>query len=137
MSDEGMWYTKGVQEIGQEMGTSLTSGLTQDAAKKRLEQYGPNQLKERPRPGFLSRLWDQINNFLVLILIAAAIVSGLIGWNEFHHSGEMTEFIDAIAIMTIVVLNAILGLVQEGRAEQALAALKKMAAPNALVVRDS
>jgi Ca2+-transporting ATPase len=100
-------------------------GLSSDEAAKRLKQFGPNQLTEAPRPGFLSRLWDQLNNFVVILLIVASIISALLG-----------EWVDAAAIMAIVVLNAILGIVQEGRAEEALAALKKMAAPEAQVLRD-
>jgi Ca2+-transporting ATPase len=101
-----------------------------------MEQFGPNALAERPRPGVLARLWDQLNEFLVLILIVSAAVSAIIGWNEYRASGKVAEFIDASAIMAIVILNAVLGLVQEGRAEQALAALKRMAAPNGKVVRN-
>lgn len=101
------------------------NGLTSDEAKRRLEQYGPNALKESPRPTFLQMLWDQLNNFVVILLIVASGISALLG-----------DYVEAAAIMAIVVLNAILGIVQERRAEEALAALKKLAAPDAQVIRD-
>jgi Ca2+-transporting ATPase len=101
------------------------NGLTSQEAKKRLEHYGPNQLEEAPRPTFLHMLWEQLNNFVVILLIIASIISALLG-----------DYIEAGAIMAIVVLNAILGIVQERRAEEALAALKKLAAPDAQVIRD-
>jgi Ca2+-transporting ATPase len=101
------------------------NGLTSQEAKKRLEHYGPNQLQEAPRPTFLQMLWEQLNNFVVILLIIASVISALLG-----------DYIEASAIMAIVVLNAVLGLVQERRAEEALAALQKLAAPDAQVVRD-
>src|SRR5262245_27645375 len=101
------------------------NGLTTEEAKKRLDYYGPNQLKEAPRPTFLQMLWEQLNNFVVILLIVASIISALLG-----------DYVEAAAIMAIVVLNSILGIVQERRAEEALAALKKLAAPDAQVVRD-
>lgn len=100
-------------------------GLTSVEAEKRLTQHGLNQLSEAPRPGFLAMLWDQLNNFVVILLIVASVISALLG-----------DYVEAIAIMAIVVLNAILGIIQEQRAEQALAALKKLAAPEAQVLRD-
>jgi len=100
-------------------------GLTTAEAKKRLEHYGPNQLQEAPRPSFLQTLWEQLNSFVVILLIVASVVSALLG-----------DYVEAAAIMAIVVLNAILGIVQERRAEEALAALKKLAAPDAQVLRD-
>ncbi len=100
-------------------------GLTDAEAASRLAQYGPNQLTEAPRPGFLRMLWEQFNNFIVMLLIVASVVSAFLG-----------EWVDASAIMAIVVLNAVLGIVQERRAEEALAALKKLAAPEARVLRD-
>ena len=100
-------------------------GLATAEAEKRLEQYGQNQLREAPRPGFLALLWDQLNNFVVILLIVASVISALLG-----------DYVEAIAIMAIVVLNAVLGIIQEQRAEQALAALKKLAAPEAQVLRD-
>ena len=101
------------------------NGLTAEQAKRRLTHYGPNQLDEAPRPSFLQMLWAQLNNFVVILLIVASVISALLG-----------DYVEAAAIMAIVVLNAILGIVQEQRAEEALAALKKMAAPDAQVMRD-
>jgi len=100
-------------------------GLTSEEAERRLASYGPNQLFEAPRAGFLAMLWDQLNNFVVILLIVASVISALLG-----------DYVEAAAIMAIVVLNAVLGIVQEQRAEEALAALKKLAAPDAQVIRD-
>jgi P-type Ca2+ transporter type 2C len=101
------------------------SGLTTEEARKRLVHYGPNQLQEAPRPSFLEMLWEQLNNFVVILLIVASVISALLG-----------DYVEAAAIMAIVVLNAVLGIVQERRAEEALAALKKLAAPDAQILRD-
>ena len=114
-----------LESLSDSFHTHFQTGLTDKQAQERLIEYGPNELVERPRPGFFKLLLDQFNNFLVIILIVAAVISLLLG-----------EIVDASAIMAIVVLNAILGVVQESKAEQALAALKKMAAPNASVFRD-
>jgi Ca2+-transporting ATPase len=114
-----------IEQTAKELGTDLTNGLTSAEARARLEKYGPNELKEKPRPGFLSLLLDQFKDFLIIILIAAAILSVLLG-----------EWIDAIVILAIVVLNSVIGVVQESKAEASLAALKKMSAPNARVIRD-
>ncbi len=111
-------------------------GLSSAEAAKRLAAFGPNQLTEATRPGFWHMLWAQLNNFVVMLLLVAALVSGMIGWQEYAHSGNMWDFVEAGAILTIVVLNAILGIIQEGKAEEALASLKKMAAPEAHVLRD-
>ena len=94
----------------------LEQGLTQKEAYERLQKLGANELTQKPRPGFLALLWDQFNNYLVIILIIAALIALGLG-----------EWIDSIAIMCIVVLNAIVGVIQESKAEQALAALKKLA----------
>ena len=132
---EHEWHTLNPEQVLKHFEVQ-DNGLTTGEAKKRLAHYGPNQLQEAPRPSFLSMLWGQINSFVVWLLIVAAIVSGLIGWNEYIKSGNTTEFIEAGAILAIVVLNATLGIVQERRAEEALAALKKLAAPDAQVIRD-
>ena len=125
MAEKFSAHAWSIEQAVKELATDRVKGLSSAEARARLERNGPNELKEKPRPGFLSLLWDQLNNFLIIILIVAAVVSILLG-----------EYIDAIAIMSIVVLNSVLGVVQESKAEQALAALKKMAAPSARVIRD-
>ena len=134
-SGPGDWHSLPAQAVLEHLKVH-ENGLTSTEADERLMQYGPNQLTGKPRPGFLAMLWDQINSFVVWLLIAAALISGLIGWNEYRHTGETTEFIETGAILAIVVLNATLGIIQERRAEEALAALKKLAAPDAHVIRD-
>jgi P-type Ca2+ transporter type 2C len=118
-------HGKPVEQLVDDFQTHLELGLTQQEADARLRSHGANELQERARPGFLALLWDQFNNYLVIILVIAALVSLALG-----------EYVDSIAIMFIVALNAVVGVLQESKAEQALAALKKMAAPNAAVIRD-
>ena len=117
-------HGKPIEQLVDDFETHLEKGITQEEALRRLAAHGANELSERPRPGFLALLWDQFNNYLVIILVIAAVVSLALG-----------EWVDSIAIMVIVVLNAVVGVIQESKAEQALAALKKMAAPNAQVIR--
>jgi Ca2+-transporting ATPase len=100
-------------------------GLSSQEATARLAAFGSNELKEAPRPTFWARLFDQFRDFLIVILIVASVISVLLG-----------EYVEAGAIMAIVLLNAILGVIQESRAEEALAALKKMTAPEAQTLRD-
>ncbi|MDD5433981.1 MAG: cation-translocating P-type ATPase, partial [Nitrospira sp.] len=102
-----------------------SEGLSDDEAKKRLLENGPNELKEAKKKSPLGMFIDQFKNFMILILIAAAVISGVIG-----------ELADTIAIMVIVIINAIIGFIQEYRAEKAIEALKLMASPNAMVIRD-
>jgi Ca2+-transporting ATPase len=129
------WHTLSPQEVLIRLNVA-EHGLTTAEAQKRMDLYGPNQLTESPRPGFLVLLWEQISDFVVMLLIIAAIVSGIIGWNEYVKTGSTAEFIDAGAIVAIVILNATLGIIQERRAEEALAALKKLAAPEAHILRN-
>ena len=124
-SSDIKWHSQSIEEVAETLGTDLKRGLTAQEAQARLEKFGPNELQEQPRPGFWKMLLAQFNQFLVLILIVSAVISFFLG-----------EYVDSGAIMAIVILNAILGVVQESKAEEALAALKKMAAPNAAVLRD-
>ena len=118
-------HGKAVESVVESFETDVTRGLSSAEAKARLTQVGGNELKEQPRAGFLALLWDQFNNYLVIVLIVAAFVSLALG-----------EYVDSLAIMIIVVLNAVIGVIQESKAEQALEALQKMSAPRAEVIRD-
>ena len=109
---------------------SAPSGLTQDEAAARLAKNGPNRLQEAPKPSLLSRLLSQFKDPMVLVLIAAAVFSGITA----IYSGE--SFADVIIILSVVLLNAVLGVVQEGRAEAAIEALQKMSGAKCHVLRD-
>ena len=137
MSDEKhpIWHTLTPNEAAADLKTDLLVGLSEAEAQRRLAEHGPNELQERPGRTFWQMLLAQFNQFLVWILIAAAIVSAVIGWGEYRRTGSVAEFIDVGAIVAIVVLNAVLGVIQEGRAEKSLAALRKMSSPNARVLR--
>jgi Ca2+-transporting ATPase len=122
MSD---WYKLKDSEAVRQLESDVEFGLSTEEALQRLEEYGPNELIERGVKNPWRILWEQVTAIMVLILIAAAIVSLILG-----------EPLDAAVIMIIVVLNAILGFTQENRAEQAIAALKKLAVPTVKVRRD-
>lgn len=107
-----------------ELGTS-SPGLVSEEARKRLLEYGPNELTEKAKKTPLMMFLDQFRDFMILVLMAAAVISGFIG-----------EISDTVAIIVIVVLNAVIGFIQEYRAEKAMAALKKMSAHSAAVIRD-
>ncbi len=109
----------------QQLESSVT-GLTTEQAKKRLAEHGPNAIIEKRRRSLLSILLGQFADFMIVVLLVAALISGFIGEPQ-----------DTIAILVIVLLNAIIGTVQEFRAERAVAALQKMAAPEAHVLRDA
>ncbi len=119
------WHAMGTDDAVVQLATHQQQGLSAAEAARRLQQYGRNELQEAPRPGFWQLVLAQLNNFVIILLIVAAIISALLG-----------DWVEAGAILLIVVLNAVLGVVQESRAEEALAALKKMASPEAHVLRD-
>jgi len=119
------WYNKGIQSVSEELSVEVKKGLSKDEVAKRLDKYGHNELKEKEKEPLWVKIVKQLKDFLVIILIIASIVSGLVG-----------EVSDAIVIIAIVIVNAVLGVVQEGKAEKAMDALKKMSAPNARVCRD-
>lgn len=119
------WDRRSVQDVLQEFRISLDAGLNTEQVSENQKKYGLNQLKEANKKTFLSKVADQFKDFLILILLAASVVSFSIG-----------EKTDAMIIVAIVIINAMLGLYQEGKAEKAIEALQKLAAPNANVIRN-
>lgn len=119
------WHLQSIEKSIEALQTGPETGLTQTEVDSRLKQYGRNELVEKGGRTPLMILWEQLTATMVLILIAAAVVAGLLG-----------DLKNTIAISAIVILYAILGFVQEYRAEQAIAALKKLSVPNVRVLRD-
>jgi Ca2+-transporting ATPase len=119
------WYRLEISETAQALKTDLHNGLSSEDAAQRLRKHGANELVERGVKKPWRILFDQFKDAMVVILILAAIVSGLLG-----------EFSDLLVILAIVVLNALLGFTQEYRAEKAIAALKKLAVPSVKIHRD-
>lgn len=125
MGPEDNWHQINEEKIIQALNTDLYRGLTGAEVKKRAADYGPNALVEQPPRSLFSLFKGQMKEVLVIILLVAAVISGILG-----------EWADAAVIMIIVILNGVLGVVQEHKAEQALRALEEMAKPLAKVIRE-
>lgn len=126
-----MWHSSSIEEIAKNLKTNINIGLPDDEAQKRFERYGPNNLKEKKKESLFVKFIKQFNDFMIITLIIAAIISAVVS----KLNGE-ADYIDSIIIVAIVIFNAIMGLVQEQKAEKSLEALKKMTAPNAKVRRN-
>ena len=120
-----MWFSKSQEEVLQELQVNAATGLTTEEAKSRLEQYGPNKLKGKPKKSMISLFFAQMKDMLIYVLLGAAVVTLIIG-----------EVMDTIIIFAVVILNAVIGVIQESKAEKAIEALQKMTTPKALVRRD-
>ena len=126
------WWQMETKEAARRLETDEKQGLTSQMAAERLVQKGRNELAETDgKKSLFWRFLAQFDDFMILLLLGAAVVSVVIS----RLSGE-NDVLDAVMILGIVVLNAVLGLFQESKAEKALEALKKMAAPHARVIRD-
>jgi Ca2+-transporting ATPase len=122
------------QTVVAALGSDPARGLSRTEAQRRLEQYGPNQLKSAPETPWWKRLLEQFENFLVIILLIATVIS-VVEW-LLQDPRETALPYEAIVILAIVILNAMLGFIQESRAEKSVRALMALAAPEATVVRD-
>lgn len=125
-------YCKKIIEVIQDYDGDSVSGLTSAEAKKRIEQNGTNELKEKKKKSLIVKFFEQFKDVMVIILIIAAIISFVVAQIE----GEENGFLEPLIILGIVILNATLGVIQESKAEKALEALKKMSSPHVKVIRD-
>ncbi|MEI4831082.1 calcium-translocating P-type ATPase, SERCA-type [Bacillus sp. FJAT-53711] len=119
------WYELRAHEVEERTNTNVKTGLTEQEVEMRLKKLGPNELQEAKRPSALVVFLAQFKDFMVLVLFGATIISAFLG-----------EYVDAIAIVAIVIINGILGFFQERKAEKSLEALKELAAPQVIVLRN-
>ncbi|MBQ7343971.1 MAG: cation-translocating P-type ATPase [Clostridia bacterium] len=129
------FHAKQTGEVLSDLATDSALGLSEAKAAELAEKYGKNALKEKKKKSTFMRFIDQFKDAMILILIAAAAVSFTLACVEAANGGH-GEFFEPILILLIVVLNAVMGVIQEGKAERALDALKGMSAPHARVIRD-
>ena len=126
-----MWQSFNINEVARKLRTNIGQGLSKEEAESRHNKHGPNKLDEQKKENLLVRFIKQFKDFMIIILLVAAVISAGISFVQ----GE-NDYIDSIIIVTIVVLNAIMGLIQEAKAEKSLEALKDMSAPVARVRRN-
>lgn len=126
-----MWQTISIKETCERLKTNLINGLTKEEIDERIKKYGENKLTEKKKESMLVKFVKQFNDFMIIILIISAAISAIMSYVE-----GSNDYLDSIIIIFIVVLNAIMGVAQEAKAEKSLEALKKMSAPTAKVKRD-
>ena len=131
-----MFQTKSAKEVLQELNVNSEQGLSNQEADERLLKYGPNKLPEKKKTPLFLVFLQQFNDPMIFILLAAALLSVAISIYNTVHNGESFDFADPVIIMGVCVLNAIIGTVQENKAEKSLEALKKMSSPTCVVRRE-
>ena len=126
-----MWHTKNIKEIERELRTNINTGLGDKDAQIRQDEFGKNKIEEGKKESLLVKFLNQFKDFMIIILIIAAIISAIVSYIE-----GTGDYFDSIIIIAIVVFNGIMGLIQEAKAEKSIEALKKMSAPVAKVRRN-
>ena len=127
---EKNWFNKETNEVEKELKTNLQQGLTKDEVEEKRKEFGYNELKAKKKKSLFVKFLEQFKDFMIIVLIIAAIVSGIVGYME----GE--GITDSIIILIVVIVNAIIGVVQESKAEKSLEALQKLSSHVAKVVRN-
>ena len=124
------WFNKTVDETVSDLKTNLENGLSYDEVKQRQEKYGLNELKAKKKKSLIVKFLEQFKDFMIIVLIISAIISGIIGVSN----GE--GITDTIIIMVVIIVNAVIGVAQENKAEKSLEALQKLSSHVAKVIRD-
>ena len=127
---EKSWFNKTSQEVEQELKTDCQNGLSSNQVQENMKKYGLNELQEKKKDSLLEKFLEQFKDFSIIVLIIAAIVSGVVGVAQ----GE--GFTDTIIILIVVILNAVIGVAQESKAEKSLEALKKLSSHASKVIRN-
>ena len=127
---EKSWFNKTSQEVEQELKTDYQKGLSSSQVQENMKKYGLNELQEKKKDSLLKKFLEQFKDFSIIVLIIAAIVSGVVGVAQ----GE--GFTDTIIILIVVILNAVIGVAQESKAEKSLEALKKLSSHASKVIRN-
>lgn len=127
---EKSWFNKTCQEVEQELKTDCQKGLSSNQVQENMKKYGLNELQEKKKDSLLKKFLEQFKDFSIIVLIIAAIVSGVVGVAQ----GE--GFTDTIIILIVVILNAVIGVAQESKAEKSLEALKKLSSHASKVIRN-
>ena len=127
---EKNWFNKTSQEVEKELGTDCQKGLNTNQVQEKVKKYGLNELQEKKKDSLLKKFLEQFKDFSIIVLIIAAIVSGVVGVAQ----GE--GFTDTIIILIVVILNAVIGVAQESKAEKSLEALKKLSSHASKVIRN-
>ena len=127
---EKEWFSKEVEETKKELQTDLENGLTSEQVESKQKEYGLNELKAKKKKTLFQKFLEQFKDFTIIVLIVAAIVSGIVGISE----GE--GITDTIIILIVVILNAVIGVAQESKAEKSLEALQKLSDHASKVIRN-
>ena len=125
-----MWHTLSTKEVEHQIKTNIIQGLNNEQVEERRKTFGLNQLEEKKKESIFIRFVKQFNDFMIIILIIASVISAVVAKIE-----GSNDYFDSIIIIAIVIFNAIMGLIQEAKAEKSLEALKKMSAPTCKVRR--
>ena len=127
-----MWHTQTVDEVKKALNTNIYTGLSEKEILKRRKKYGFNKLAEKKKESLITRFIAQFKDFMIIILLLASLISALMSYID-----KTNDYADSIIIVSIVVINAVIGVIQEAKAEKSLEALKKLSSPTSSVIRNS